>query len=762
MKRALTGLGFYVVLAVVAFLGAVRATGLWSRSWELPLFYRSDALAGGAQFKGTIENGWYETNPALGAPHGLVLHPFPLADNLQFLVARVLGTMIEQWSVAYNLAYMLTFPAAAVTGAWFVRRFGVSRAAAAMVGLLFAFTPYHFMHGLPHLSLSMYFTVPLVAWLSVAVMTGRPIWSRRPGGGRFNPLRWATATTFGTVAIALLVGSTSSYYAVFGLIFLGLATLVALLARRWRDAVAAVAGGAAIVMVMLVNMAPDILWQRGNVASPAEFGRQPLEAELYAFKFSSLIFPTHWNRIGDLGPWRFSYDETFPLPGERAALGVVAAAGFVVLLALPLVLLVRGRRPGAWWPGPLVSTLSLFSWAGFAFGTVGGLATLFALAVSPDIRAWNRIVVFLALFALTLVAMVLDRAGALLAARLGRSSSPSRRRLLARVAPVSLAAAVLGVGLFDQVAPASWALIGDEQERWDNDEAYVAEIEDRVDPGTMIFQLPAMAYPESLPLHEMEDYELMRPYLHSDDLRWSYGAVKGRPVGDWTLTASQLPTERLTVALGAAGFGGIHVDRFGYTAEEVAELEATLERILDTEPMVSPDGRFVFFDMSDFVDRLEAERPDGWRAKVGSHLVSPPTLYTQQDFNPPAAQADGQIALPGKSAQPALDILSPRRDATPMTISFTLRVDGARSSVPVDVAWPGGDSDRIDVPLEGRRVSRRILVPAGASEIAFSASGVTSISLVGTAFEDPVLRFSPTFMTASDEGRAGAGKGRRG
>jgi hypothetical protein len=254
----------------------------------------------------------------------------------------------------------------------------------------------------------------------------------------------------------------------------------------------------------------------------------------------------------------------------------------------------------------------------------------------------------------------------------------------------------------------------------------------------------------------------MRPYLHSEDLRWSYGAVKGRPVGDWTLTASQLPTERLTVALGAAGFGGIHVDRFGYTGEEVAELEATLERILDTEPMVSSDGRFAFFDMSDFVDRLEGERPDAWLAKVGSHLVTPPTLYTQQDFNPPAAQADGQLALPGKSAQPALDILNPRRDATPMTISFTLRVDGAQASVPVNVAWPGGDSDRIDVPLEGRRVSRRIVLPPGASEIAFAASGVTSISLVGTQFEDPVLQFSPAFVRASDEGRAGAGKGRRG
>ena len=47
----------------------------------------------------------------------------------------------------------------------------------------------------------------------------------------------------------------------------------------------------------------------------------------------------------------------------------------------------------------------------------------------------------------------------------------------------------------------------------------------------------------------MVDYDQVRPYLHSDDLRWSYGAMKGRPedVGDDVESPAQAE------ALGFAG-----------------------------------------------------------------------------------------------------------------------------------------------------------------------------------------------------------------
>ena len=258
-----------------------------------------------------MENGWYEYNPDLGAPHGLTMHPFPLADNLQFATARVLGWFTDQWSVAYNLAFLLSFPAAALA-AWFARKFGVSRSVAFLMGLLFAFAPYHFRRGLPHLSLSLYFVVPLIAFLVVSVAMGHRIWARREGKDARNPLAWMTPTTLRTLAIIAIAGSTSSYYAVFGGLFLGFAIMIALARRRLMSAVGAAVAGGALLAVMLLNMAPDILWARSHLASPGDFARKPIEAEIYAFKFTSLVFPTPWTRFWDLAEWRVNFTPRSP------------------------------------------------------------------------------------------------------------------------------------------------------------------------------------------------------------------------------------------------------------------------------------------------------------------------------------------------------------------------------------------------------------------------------------------------------------------
>ena len=47
-----------------------------------------------------------------------------------------------------------------------------------------------------------------------------------------------------------------------------------------------------------------------------------------------------------------------------------------------------------------------------------------------------------------------------------------------------------------------------------------------------VFQLPYMPFPDGGVVHRMTDYDLVRGYLHSDGLHWSFGAMSGRPE-DW-------------------------------------------------------------------------------------------------------------------------------------------------------------------------------------------------------------------------------------
>jgi phosphoglycerol transferase len=94
----------------------------------------------------------------------------------------------------------------------------------------------------------------------------------------------------------------------------------------------------------------------------------------------------------------------------------------------------------------------------------------------------------------------------------------------------------------------------------------------------------------------MADYDLMRGYLHSDDLRWSYGFMKGRP-GDPSPALAELPTEQMARDVAAAGFSGIYIDRFGYD-DNAASLERELTAATGEQPLVSPNGRLSFFELS--------------------------------------------------------------------------------------------------------------------------------------------------------------------
>jgi hypothetical protein len=84
----------------------------------------------------------------------------------------------------------------------------------------------------------------------------------------------------------------------------------------------------------------------------------------------------------------------------------------------------------------------------------------------------------------------------------------------------------------------------------------------------------------------MVDYDHVRPYLHTDDLRWSYGAMKGRD--------EDLGDDVSIDEARDAGYAGIEVDRFGY-ADKGAAVEADVRRVTDGEPIVSPNGRLAFY-----------------------------------------------------------------------------------------------------------------------------------------------------------------------
>ena len=120
-------------------------------------------------------------------------------------------------------------------------------------------------------------------------------------------------------------------------------------------------------------------------------------------------------------------------------------------------------------------------------------------------------------------------------------------------------------------------------------------IEERLPSEAMVFQLPYSRFPEAPPIFRMADYDLMRGYLHSHDLRWSYGHTKGRG-DDPNVPISTEKVPDMVRDLKASGFAGVYIDRFAYT-DGAAALEKQLAEATGAAPLVSRDGRLSFFEL---------------------------------------------------------------------------------------------------------------------------------------------------------------------
>ena len=107
-------------------------------------------------------------------------------------------------------------------------------------------------------------------------------------------------------------------------------------------------------------------------------------------------------------------------------------------------------------------------------------------------------------------------------------------------------------------------------------------------------QLPYLKVPEGYPPPgAMNDHDPFRGYLHSESLRWSYGAMKGRSAD----ILACLREARVTVLVDAArawGYDAIWIDRVGYP-EGTGDVEAGLRVAMGGTEIESPDGRFVTF-----------------------------------------------------------------------------------------------------------------------------------------------------------------------
>lgn len=592
---------YYVgtALSTLVVLGLV--TGFWKTDIAVPYYQGGDALYELTTAKTVVDHGWYLVNPDLGYPGRLEMADFPGNGNSQFLGYKALTLVSRDAGAVFNLYFLLTFPLSAMLFMAAARRLGLSYLASACGGVLFALLPYHFWRGEAHVQLASYYTLPLLLPPLATLMSGDSLmWGSEArtevpdgGGPPLSPelpsrsIRVPRELAWTAVAV-LAVGASAGYYVLIAVFFVVLAGLVgAARTRKWQPAVGGIVLSAALAASLALNMAPSIAYRAANGPNTVGVGARFMhENEEYPLKLIQMVLPVWGHRLPPLARLRERYRLNFPLVNENeaSALGGLVGSSFIALLALslfgrPRILDRLGRQSAG-----LLQGLATLSLGGVLLGIMGGVGSFVALLVTTQLRGYNRVSIFIAMFAIVALGLVGD---ALVARR------RERGRYVASVVAVLL---VVAVGLWDMTST-HYRFDGPEKAReWKAEGAFMDTLQSRLPAGAAVFQLPYLWFPEGEPAGQVRAYDQLTPYVHTHGLRWSFGAVHGRGTDPWYRRTAAAGPSRMIDEVRAKGFAAILIDRRGYE-DRATELESGLRPTCGPPALESPDGRWVLFEI---------------------------------------------------------------------------------------------------------------------------------------------------------------------
>lgn len=540
MKKFKASLWVIALVAAVVFVWCANHNRLSAVHWDVPVEYGFEVHGGDSHFilglikaasEGDIPPFWSKIVRRLGAPYAANWNDYPMFDELLFfffgMLARVFGLI-----KAANLAMLLGNVTSAVAFYWCCRLFRFRREWAWAGAILFAFTYFTSFRGFGHLTLGYVYTVPLALVCSWIV-----------GGSR--RIRWGDKFCWLCLIVSVLIGVSNPYtlYMFGQLLCLGILIQLATRRRKQNLLIGAVSLALAGAFFVVMNL-DTLFYQLAHGWNPDPMHRHYYESELFALKIIELVTPPPNHHSGLLAAIGQRYATEARPQGEVFApyLGLIGFIG-IVWIAVEVFRLALNRRRRR------ISVHGLQALWILLYSTVGGLNCILALAGMTIFRCANRFSIFLSALGLLFLVSRLSV--------LSRRWQPQVRVLVAGLAVV--------VGLYDELPRGTTDSDVEGVARFvEADRDFTQKMETALPPGAMVFELPVMIFPEATPKHQLLAYELMRPYLFSKTLRFSYGDDKGRPRGNWQWELEKLPPQQIATTLEKYGFAAIYLNRRGF------------------------------------------------------------------------------------------------------------------------------------------------------------------------------------------------------
>jgi len=536
------------------------------------------AYSGGDDFlhlhhiKMAVENPWIYCTEVLGWPFGSNLLDYPMPDSAHYLLHKLFFPFLGNIWAVFNAHFLVGFSVVTVFSFWVFRQFSISTPLAVTGALIYANLPFHYLRSV-HLFYTWYFLAPLFTWYSWKIFAKDPLF--------FEPLATLRSKILHALSLVIL-SCFSIYFTFFGMLMMGTAgSMAAIKYRSYKHLFSALIAAAIMVATLVANVTPNLIHRATYGKNPEVASRTFVESEIYGLKITPLLLPRVEHRFQPFASISRHYFDNTRITMTNGnitnSMGIISSVGFIALIAIAILNIDRKRKLLRL---HFLSRLMLFL---VLFATIGGFSVLFAMAIMPEIRAWDRINLFIAFLSITasliLISYVLDRLSIF-------RHYPAATWLFS--------GALLLFALWDQTTHPCKHCLANTEQAFSSDAKFVKNIEKTLLAGSAIYQLPYNGFPEMGPVNIMPPYHLLSGYLHSSQLQWSYGGMQGRS-GDlfFRYLAKESVAKQIDI-ITKLGFAGVYIDRRGYVDTGKA-IEAEFTKLLGPALITSDNEHLVFY-----------------------------------------------------------------------------------------------------------------------------------------------------------------------
>lgn len=532
------------------------------------------------------EQGWNMTSDRLGAPYSVQYYDFTssMMHNAGLVIMKIFALITRDAAATMNLSYLSIFFIAGIISYFVMRNLKVNCWVNALASSVFALSPYMLYRNIGHIVLTECYFVPLSILLCLWIYERDDVLV--PDKNFFK-----RKINYVALLFTFLIANNGIAYYPFFTCFIFMVTAVSKLVKtgKIKEGLRGVIATVMVCFFVVLSILPGKIYTMTHGTNAAAIDRAGFEqAELYGMKISQLFMPVNGHGIYD--KYIDIYNENAFLVNENstAYLGIIGMIGFIILMICLFTKKDSALNKRLGYLSELNITMVLM-------GTIGGIGAMFSFFISPMLRGYNRISIFIEYACILAVALLADKLVNVLKARINNKKEKKVKYniLLYGMTVVFGCICVFSIweGCPALVTPAYDTI----EAEYTSDKEFVEAIEDELAPGSMIYQLPYHKYPEDGPVNDMADYHLYIGYLHSNTLKWSYGSIKGREEDEWNESVSEMKYEDMVSYLKEQGFAGIYVERRAYTEEELTELENTLEAITGSKPLESNNNNLSFF-----------------------------------------------------------------------------------------------------------------------------------------------------------------------